>query len=265
MRKKTRLILATISAAFAAAPALAHTSYMMPTRFSANTEGMVTVESGFAEDLFIPDVAVNNADFHVLKPDGTRADFDTVSVHRQLVIMETQLPDEGTYRFSTGVRHGRRSTLAMVDGEWVSTRRTGGKVPENATETKIRETETVADAYLTKKGPTRAPVDKQIGRLVLQPITHPSDAFLEDPFEFQMLFDGKPLAGHTMNIDRGGERYGAEKLHQELDTDADGKVTVNFEKPGIYMIWTRLTADAPEGADVDERGYTTSLIIEVQG
>ncbi|MEM6585017.1 MAG: DUF4198 domain-containing protein [Pseudomonadota bacterium] len=261
-----------ISAAFSmaavamvAAPVLAHTSYMKPSRFTVNNEDLITVESAFAEEFFIPDVAVNNADFHVIKPDGTRADFDSVNPHKQIVILEAGIEEEGTYRFSTGVRRGRRSTLAMVDGEWVNTFRNGNKVPENATATKIRETETVADAYLSKKAPTRAPVDVQVGRLVLQPITHPSDAFLGDPFEFQLLFDGKPLAGHVMNIDRDGAQYDASKFHEEAPTGDDGKMSVEFDKAGVYIIWTRFTAAAPEGSGVDERGYTTSLILEVQG
>jgi hypothetical protein len=258
------LILSIVGAA-CAVPAIAHTSYMLPSRFTANLQNMITVESAFAEDFFIPDVAVNDADFHLIKPDGTRAEFDSINPHRQLVILETGIEDDGTYRFTTGVRRGRRSTMALVDGEWINTVGMDGKIPENATATKLRETETVADAYLTKRAPTRAPVDLQIGRLVLQPITHPSDAFLGDPFEFRLLFDGEPLTGHVMNIDRGGARYDPAGFHREVATDDQGTVRLDFDKAGIYMIWTRFSAPAPAGADVDERSYTTSLIVEVQG
>lgn len=68
-----------------------------------------------------------------------------------------------------------------------------------------------------------------------------------------------------MNVDRGGARYDASMFHEEIATDADGKVSLNFEKAGVYIIWTRQSAPAPAGADVDERSYTTSLILEVQG
>lgn len=264
MNARSLGLMAFASAALAA-PVMAHTSYMLPSRFVTNSEEMVTVEAAFAEDFFIPDVAVNGADFHVIKPDGTRADFNSVNAHTQLVILEADIAEEGTYRFSTGVRRGRRTTLAMVDGEWVNTRETGGTVPENATATKISETETVADAYLSKKAPTRAPVDVSVGRLVIQPITHPSDAFLGEPFEFQLLFDGKPLAGHFMNVDRGGARYDATKFHEEAPTDKDGKMSAVFDKAGVYILWTRFSAPAPDDAQVDERSYTTSLILEVQG
>jgi hypothetical protein len=265
MVRKISPVIAAIAAAACAVPALAHTSYMLPSRFTANLETLITVEAAFAEDFFIPDVAVNKADFHVVRPDGSRAEFDSVNPNTQIVILESAIEEEGTYRFTTGVRRGRRSTMALVDGEWINTFEMDGRIPENATATKLRETETVADAYLTKRAPTRAPVDLQIGRLVLQPITHPSDAFLGDPFEFRLLFDGEPLSGHVMNIDRGGARYDPAGFHKEIATDGDGRVSLDFEKAGIYIIWTRFSAPAPEGADVDERSYTTSLILEVQG
>lgn len=265
MIKKLSLFAGACATAALTVPVLAHTSYILPTRFSANLETFITVESGFAEDFFTPDVAVNSADFHVIQPDGSRAEFESINPHRQVVILESEIAEEGTYRFTTGVRHGRRSTMALVDGEWVSTRATGGEVPDNATATKTRETETVADAYLSKKAPTRAPVDVQIGRLVIQPITHPSDAFPGEPFEFQLLFDDEPMSGHLVNFDRGGAQYDASKYHEELTTDAEGKIAMPFEKAGVYIIWTRFAADAPAGADVDERSYTTSLILEVQG
>ncbi|MEE4206214.1 MAG: DUF4198 domain-containing protein [Erythrobacter sp.] len=258
-------VLLALAAAAWAVPALADTSYMLPSRFTANLEDMVTVEASFTEDFFVPNVAVNKADFHVLRPDATRTEFDTVHSLKQVVVMEAGIEGEGTYRFTTGVRRGRRSTMALVDGEWVNSVETGGKVPEGATATKTRETETVADAYLTKRAPTRAPVDVQIGRLVLQPITHPSDAFLGDPFELQLLFDGEPLSGQVMMIDRGDARYDPTGFHEEIATDDEGRVSLDFDRAGVYIIWTRHAAPAPQGADVDERSYTTSLVLEVQG
>lgn len=246
------------------APANAHTSYMLPNVFTANLEEFVTVESSFSEDFFRPEVAVQSDDFHVILPDGTRQDFETVTSLKQVVVLESPLEQDGTYRFSTGVRRGSPSIRAKVDGEWVGLREFGGEVPDNATETKTRQTETVADAYLTKKAPTRAPVDVQLGRLVIQPITHPSDAYLGEPFEFQVLFDGEPMIGQTVVIDRGSSRYDEVKYHEEIETGVSGNVSLGFKTPGVYLIMTRYAAPAPEGAETDERSYTTSLTLEIQ-
>lgn len=246
------------------APAHAHTSYMLPNLFTANLEEIVTVESSFSEDFFRPEIAVQSDDFHVVMPDGSRQDFETVTTLKQVVVMESAIEQDGTYRFTTGIRRGSPSIRAKVDGEWVGLREFGGEVPDNATETKTRQTETIADVYLTKKAPTRAPVDKRLSRLVIQPITHPSDAYLDAPFEFQVLFDGEPMIAQTVVIDRGSSRYEEVKFHQEIETDVSGNVSLGFETPGVYLIMTRYAAPAPEGAEVDERSYTTSLTLEIQ-
>lgn len=242
-------------------PAVAHTAYMLPNVFAANLEKQVTVQSSFTEDFFQPEIAVNADDFHVILPDGSRGEFATIAKHKQVVVMESPMEAEGTYRFTTGVRHGRTGKMAMVDGKWQPVH---GEVPAKATMVKTSQTETVSDVYVSKKAPTRAPVDVQIGRLVIQPVTHPSDAYLDGPFEFTVLFDGKPLSGQTVSVDRGGSRYETVKYHKEISTGEQGGATLRFDKPGVYILMTRHRADAPAGADTDIRSYTTTLTFEVQ-
>lgn len=260
---KPHAIVAVILAG-AAMPVDAHTSYMLPNLFTANLEEFVTVESSFTEDFSRPEVAVESDDFHVILPDGKRAEFLTNSKHRQLVVLESPLEQEGTYRFTTGVRRGRVSQRVLVDGKWKSLRETNGEAPANATKVKTSQTETVADVYVTKKAPTRAPVDHRIGRLVIHPKTHPSDAYLGEAFEFEILFDGEPLAGQSVVIDRAGARYDEAKFHQEIETDAQGAVSLKLDRPGTYLVMARRRTAAPAGADTDERSYTTSLTFEVQ-
>lgn len=241
--------------------AQAHTSYLLPNVFSANTEDYVTLESSFTEKFFQPEVTVDSADFHVVLPDGNRAAFETVSKLHQVVLLESPLKQEGTYRFTTGVRLGRVGKVALVGGEWKPVH---GEVPAGATQIKTSQTETVADVYVTKKAPTRAAVDKQIGRLVIQPVTHPSDTTVEGGFTAKILFDGKPLAGQTVSVDRGGSEYEEVKYHQDVNTGPDGSLSLKFDKPGVYLILTRHRAAAPAGAATDERSYSTSLTFEVQ-
>jgi len=241
--------------------AAAHTAYMLPSVFAANLESQVTVQSSLAETFFEPELAVDSDDFHVLLPDGSRAEFATIAPHRQLVVLESPIKADGTYRFTTGVRHGRRGKIALVNGEWQPVR---GEVPIGASEVKTSETETVSDVYVSKKAPTRAPVDVRIGRLVIQPVTHPSDIYLDSPFRFAVLFDGKPLAGQAVSVDRGGTRYDEQKYHKEISTADDGGVSLSFDKPGVYVVMTRHRADAPAGAGADIRSYTTALTFEVQ-
>lgn len=250
-----------IAAGASVSPAQAHTSYILPNVFSANTQDYVTLESSFTETFFQPEIPVDSDDFQVILPDGSRANFETVSKHRQVVILESPMKQEGTYRFTTGVRLGRVGKVALVGGEWKPVH---GDVPAGATQIKTSQTETVADVYVTKKAPTRAAVDKQLGRLVIQAVTHPSDVYLDGGFTAKVLFDGKPLAGQTVSVDRGGSEYDAVKYHRDVTTSADGSLSLKFDTPGVYLIMTRHRADAPAGSTTDERSYTTSLTFEVQ-
>lgn len=242
------------------APAQAHTAYLLPNLFSANQEDSVTVQSSFAEHFFRPEIAVDSDDWHVLLPDGTRAPFANVAKLKQLVVLESDLKQDGTYRFSTGVRRGRTGKVALVNGKWEPVR---GEAPAGA-QVRTTQTETVSDVYVTKKGPTRAPVDAQIGRLVLHPVTHPSDIALNGKFDLAVLFDGKPLPGVKLEIDRGGADYDAATGHREVTAGADGRVSLTFDKAGAYVIMARHRADSPAGSTTDERSYTTALTFEVQ-
>lgn len=244
-------------------PALAHTSYVLPNMFVTSEGNYVTLQASFTEDVFVPEIAVASDDYHVVLPDGSRDAYDSITPLRQVVMLEEALGGEGTYRFTTGVRLGRSSRKALVEGEWKVLMGPDAMVPENATEVITSQTETVADAYVTKGAPTWDAVTRPIGRLVIAPETHPNEVFLDDGFAFRILFDGAPLAAQSVEVKREGGAYEEPKFVQHVETDADGALTLGFDAPGKYLIMTRHAADAPEGADTDERSYTTSLTLEV--
>lgn len=247
-----------LAGALSLGSASAHTSYLLPSAFA--TQGdIVTVEASFAEEFFTPEIAVLSDDYHVVRPNGARDAFDTVQSFRQLTILETDLAEPGTYRLSTGVRLGRTGTLARIDGVWRPLE--PGRAPPAGAETMRSQTETVADVYVSKGAPTRVPVDQRIGRLVIQPITHPNEIYLEDGFTVEVSFDGAPLADQEIVLDRGG--YAPSRFQQSVRTDAQGRATLRFDQAGVYLIMTRHRAAAPAGAETPQRSYTTSLAFEV--
>lgn len=263
MKLKHRMAaVAAVAALIGGTAAQGHTSFVLPAFFTASEEGFVTVQSGFAEHFFQTDVAVDSPDFHIVLPDGTRAGFERITRLRQVTVLETPLAQDGTFRFTTGVRRGQVGKLALVNGMWETVR--DDVVPAGATMVRTSQTETVADAYMTRKAPTRAPVDVAIGRLVVKPVTHPSDVAVGEPFELQVLFDGQPLAGQQVELDRGNSRYEEQQFHQIATTDAEGRVALGFDQPGVYVLMTRHRADAPAGSETQIRSYTTSLTFEVQ-
>lgn len=256
------VLLASGVALISSASAAAHTSYMLPSVFNTSEGELVTVQCSFTEDFPTPEIAVRSDDYHVVLPDGSRDSFDTKTDLRQLVVLENGLDSEGTYRLTTGVRLGRKSKRALVGDEWVPVFGQGAEVPAEATEVRTAQTETVADVYVSKGAPSWESI-APIGRLAFVPKTHPNEIFSGEEFSLAVMFDGAPLSDQKMSVYRSGGHYEEPQFGIEEMTDADGEVSLTIDQPGVYMIMTRHRADAPDGAETDERGYTTSLTFEV--
>lgn len=246
----------------ASSTALADTSYLKPNFFTTATSDIVTVQSSFTEDFPNPSVAVKSDAWTVIGPDGQPATFDTVQPFTQVTILEAATKANGTYRLSTGERLGRVGPQVLIDGAWQPFA-PGREIPAGA-QMRQSQTATVADVYVTRGAPTKAPVEARIGALELKPVTHPNDVYMDTGFAFKVLLNGKPVASQQVEIWREGGAYEDPAFRKQVASAADGGVTLTFDKPGVYLIWTRLSADAPAGAATPVRSYTTSLTLEVQ-
>ncbi len=248
---------------------MAHTSFVMPNVFSTSSAKRVTAITSFTEDFFQPEVNVESDDFHVLLPDGHRADFAGVNVLSQLTVLETPLDADGTYRLTTGSRLGRKFQMKQVDGGWDYIRRMGGErgepevLPEG-TVTGEFQTETVAMAYVSKGAPTAAAFKPSGRGLEILPQTHPSEIYVDQGFAFTLLFNGQPLADHVLTLYRQGGGYDDPAFEAEVTTGADGTVTLPFKAAGIYGLMTRHQGASPAGAETPYRSYTVALTFEVQ-
>ncbi|MEZ5938523.1 MAG: DUF4198 domain-containing protein [Hyphomonadaceae bacterium] len=243
--------------------AFADTSYVRPNLFTTVVADRVTAQSSFTEDFSNPNIAVRSDAWTLIKPDGSMAPPDRVETFTQLTILETTLTGgDGTYRLSTGERLGRVGPQVLENGVW-RPYSPGRDIPEG-TPTRQSQTATVADVYITRGAPTRAAVDARIGALQLLPVTHPNDVYLDTGFEFRVLLNGEPVANQQVEMWREGGAYEEPQYRKHLTSDDSGLVTVQFDTPGVYLIWTRLSAPAPAGAQTPIRSYTTSLTLEVQ-
>ncbi len=242
--------------------ALADTSYLKPNFFTTATSDIVTVQSSFTEDFPNPSVAVKSDAWTVIGPDGQPAKFDTVQPFTQVTILEAATKASGTYRLSTGERLGRVGPQVLIDGAWQPFA-PDRAIPAGA-QTRQSQTATVADVYVTRGAPTKAPVEARVGALELKPVTHPNDVYMDTGFAFKVLLNGKPVANQQVEIWREGGAYEEPSFRKQVASAADGGVKLAFDKPGVYLIWTRLSADAPAGAATPVRSYTTSLTLEVQ-
>lgn len=243
-----------------ATAAQGHMPYVLPTLFDVGKGDHITVQSAFAEDAFLPEVAMRDAPFHLVGPDGKDLPTGPVTHLRDLSIFEAAIPADGTYRVTTGQRAGRKGKMFKVGDKW-EMRGEGGEPPANAQQVDVQSM-TLADAYVTRGQPTTAAL-KPIGQaLEIQAITHPNGIAAGSDAAFVLLFDGKPLANADITLFRSAGYYDGRKVAAQLKSGADGKFSVKPDDAGTYLILVRHRGAAPAGAETPYRSYTYTLTFD---
>ena len=85
---------------------------------------------------------------------------------------------------------------------------------------------------LLQVGDSRDETYKKLAGLKLEitPLENPYSKTVGDNLEFQVLFDGKPLAGKTVFADN---RNGAT---QKMTTDREGRITMKIDRSGLWLV-----------------------------
>lgn len=258
---RQRLTAAFLALAMSGAPAAhAHMPYVLPIVFDVGKGDHITVESGFAEELFVPEVAMHGASFHLVGPDGSQHKIATVTHLRDLSIFEADIPIEGTWRVTTGQRAGRKGKMFRRDGEWVM-RGEGGEPPAG-TELVDVQSMTLAEAYVTRGQATETALRPGGHALEIRAVTHPNSIASGSDARFVLLFEGKALAGAEVTVFRSAGRYDGRKVAAQIRTGSDGSFSVKPEDAGTYLILARHRAAAPAGAETPYRSYTYTLVFD---
>lgn len=238
----------------AASTAQAHSPYLLPTVFDVSNRKVVTVQGSFTEDFFTPEVVMKSDAYAVIGPDGVRTPLSPTYL-REIAVFEAPVDKPGTYRITTGQRAGRTAKAALVKGEWQFFE--GEKAPADAID---MQSLTMADVYVTQGAPNNtalAPIGKG---LEFHAITHPSKIVTGQDAVFEVLFDGKPLAGQAITLSAAVDPYAdAKAAPKTLTSDAKGRFAVKVEKSGAYHIQTRYRV-APAGQP--GQSFTYALTFE---
>ncbi|MGA0602293.1 DUF4198 domain-containing protein [Caulobacter sp. KR2-114] len=283
-------ILVLLAAVGGAAPAAAHTPYLLPNAFDAERP-RVTLQGALTEDdYFNPDVALNTSALVETLPSGEIAALKPSAALKDVTLIEAALDQPGTYRFSTGPYAVRRSTYANVGGRWLMVRAARGgegersgeaghpagaapqgppgsiaaaDVPAGA-ETRTAEQVMLVETYVSRGAPTEAALKTTGQGFELKPITHPNAIYVDQGFAFQLLVDGRPVPNAAISVYRSGNVYDERRIAVQLKTDAEGKGQVGFSLPGVYLLTTQYPAVRPApGEPPAARSYTYSLTFEV--
>lgn len=121
---------------FGASTTQAHMPYVLPTLFDVGKGDHITVQSAFAEDAFLPEVAMRDAPFHLVGPDGKDLPTGKVTHLRDLSVFEAAIPADGTYRVTSGQHAGRRGKMFRQGDTWAM-RGEGAEPPANAEQVEV--------------------------------------------------------------------------------------------------------------------------------
>lgn len=252
--------IALLFAVSGATAAQAHMPYVLPTLFDVGKGDHITVQSAFAEDAFLPEVAMRDAPFHLVGPDGRDLPTGPVTHLRDLSVFEAAIPGDGTYRLTSGQRAGRKGKMFKVGDKW-EMRGEGGEPPANAQEVEVQSM-TLAEAYVTRGQPTETAL-KPLGKaLEIHAITHPNAIVAGSDVTFALLFDGKPLADADITLFRSAGLYDGRKMAGQAKSGADGRFTLKPGDAGTYLILVRHRGAAPAGSETPYRSYTYTLAFD---
>ncbi len=216
--------------------AQAHSPYLLPNAFDATGRDHVTIQASFTEHFFVPDVVMKSDDFHAVAPDGARVAL-TPTYLRDITVFETPTPMDGTWRITSGARIGRTVRAMLVKGEWAFLE-PDDPVPAGAAPVDMRSL-TTAEVYVSRGKPSAAALAPTGKGLEFHALTHPSNIVVGHDAQFEMLIDGKPLAGQVIDIYRAGQVSAEAIKPVEVISDAAGRFALNVDQPGVYLAMAR--------------------------
>ena len=247
---------------FLSTACLGHTPYLKPLSFEPSRAGVVTLDASFAEKFFVPEVAFANSIYLVSQPDGKTTTPDFMSQLKTRVVVEHKLQEDGTYRFSTGKRLGRVFKMYELDGKRHSMENPAESIPKGAKLLSFFQSLTLAETYATKGAPNDVVFAAYDTGLEFVPVTHPNDLFVNEPFEFTSLFDGKPIDGLKVEVFLAKDQFTDAKSTHEIMSNTQGELSFTPKKAGTYLLLARHRSDAPATYIAPQISNTFTLVIE---
>lgn len=240
--KAKYLIAATVAALMATSAAQAHRQWMLPSSTTlSGTESWVTVDAAVSNDLFYFEHMPMRIDaVAVTQPDGSVGKIENAATGKYRSTFDVHLTQPGTYRVasvSTGIMGSYTLNGEVKRLPRGTTKdKLAAAIPAGATNVQTVEATNRNEIYLTLGAPTTT-IFKPTGLgIELVPVTHPNDLVTGEAATFQFLLDGKPAAGLKITVIPGGIRYRDSLGQQDLVTGSDGKVSINWQQPGMYWL-----------------------------
>lgn len=238
----------------------AHTPYVVSTSDEPVMGNMASFDASFAERFFIPEAAMDNSQFTITSPDGQRKPVDTQHALKTRVVLEQQLKQQGTYRISSGTRHGAIFVLYEVDGEKKRAMNPKEPLPKNAVVNEHFQSVTKADTYISHKKINTSALTVDDCGLQILPNSHPNELFSGEALTFTIFMDGKALANTKISV--FSEDSDADGAIQEVTSSEKGEIKISLEA-GRYLLRARHRIPAPATAKAPTYSHTSTLTLQV--
>ncbi|MDD3762819.1 MAG: DUF4198 domain-containing protein [Nevskiales bacterium] len=261
---------AVIPALLLSAAASAHNTWLQPSKTVLSVGQWVTVDGGASTQPFVKDHAPLRLDeLVVTAPDGTQVAPENLSTGRLRSSFDLQLKQEGTYRIAVATQgmmatweDGKQRRRWPPRGEVFTAAGFARAVPKDAANLRVSQMQRRLETYVTAGQPSDTALQPSGQGLELTPVTPFNDLYADEPAVFQLLLDGKPAAGLRVEIIADGVRYRDAVDAIELNTDADGRFTVEWPGPGLYWMNAALR-DAHARAPATQRSASYTGVFEV--
>ena len=233
--------------------AQAHRAWMLPSAtVLSGEEPWITVDAAVSNDLFYfehfplqiegvgtkTDSSRPGANLAVIRPDGSQAKPQNGNIGRYRSNFDVQLDQKGTWKLAI-VNQGLFARFEQ-DGKM---QRWSGKaddfakqVDPKADKLQVSETASRMEVFVTSGNPTNEVLKPTQQGLELVPETHPNDLVAGEAAVFQFLLDGKPVADLDVSVVPGGNRYRDQLNDLSLKTDAQGKISIEWQTPGMHWL-----------------------------
>ncbi|HRQ56187.1 MAG TPA: DUF4198 domain-containing protein [Azoarcus taiwanensis] len=262
MKLSRKILLASIAAVTLTSAAHAHDVWLLPSSTVLSRSGPVTVDGAVSNDAFhftYRPLRIQDNLF-ITGPQGISVEPENMMQGHLRTVFDANLPEAGSYRIAL--------VNASVMASWKEgeeTRRWRGRhedlaanVPADAPELSVRESISRIETFVTVGSPSEITPTGQ--GLEVHPVTHPNDLYEGEEATFAFTIDGKPATGVEVSIMAGGTRYRDQLEKVALTTDAQGRISYTWPKPGMYRLETSADDENTSLANAQRRvSYAVTL------
>lgn len=244
----------------------AHKAWLLPSATVSTVDQWITVDGAVSNDLFyFNHVPLRLDSLAIIAPDGSTVAPENTHTGKYRSVFDLQLKQNGTYKVAL-VNKGLFASYEQ-DGQrkrWRgSAEKFATEVPANAKNLEVSESLGRIETFVTAGKPTQTALKPANVGLELIPVTHPNDLYAGEASKFRFLLDGKPAANLEVVVQPGGTRYRNEQEEQQLQTDANGELSVDWPAPGMYWLETTLQDQKTSHKQAKQRRLSYVATFEV--